>query len=409
MSNLFKKTFLTISRIGAQPGDNESERINKSLLVISAIPFIITGIVWGTLYISWGEIRSGLIPLVYAVFSTGSIVHFGITHQFSVFRFSQLILILLLPFILMLSLGGFVKGSGVVLWSLISPLGALLFYRQATAPRWMVAYIIVVALSLFLQPLFAPESRLTEAQVYFFFVLNFAFVGALIFMMVYYFVSRRNFYQARSEALLLNILPVDVAEELKTKGRIDARYFPRVTVLFTDFVNFTNIAERMSPAELVAEIDVCFKAFDEIMDRYQIEKIKTIGDSYMAATGFHAEHDESPQHAVRAALDILDWITARQQENTGDQKVSPMIRIGIHTGPVVAGIVGLKKFAYDIWGDTVNIASRMESSSETGRINISGDTHALVKDHFLCTERGKIQAKNKGEMEMYFVEGEAIL
>ncbi len=398
-----KKIFNRIAHIGALPGDSESERINKSLLVISSIPFIITGIFWGILYCAWGESRSGMIPLAYAVFSTGSIVHFAITRRFAVFRFSQLVLILLLPFLLMLSLGGFVHGSGVVLWSLISPLGALLFYRQATAPRWLVAYVALVALSVFLQPYFDPETNLTQRQIQSFFVLNFAFVGALIFMMVYYFVSRRNFFQARSESLLLNILPVDVAEELKQKGRIEARHFDCVTVMFTDFVDFTKIAERLSPAELVAEIDVCFKAFDDIMDRYHIEKIKTIGDSYMAATGFSDNPASGPADMICAARDILAWITAHQFEQDDTHRVSPRIRIGIHTGPVVAGIVGSKKFAYDIWGDTVNIASRMESSSETGKINISGDTYQLVKDQFSCAYRGKIFAKNKGDIDMYFV------
>jgi class 3 adenylate cyclase len=211
----------------------------------------------------------------------------------------------------------------------------------------------------------------------------------------------------RSDELLLNILPEEVAEELKQKGSAEAKHFDNVTVMFTDFKGFTQISEKLSPRELVAEIDYCFKSFDRIIDKYNLEKIKTIGDSYMCAGGLPVANSTHATDIINAALEILEFMKTHLAERTKQGKEVFEIRIGIHSGPVVAGIVGLKKFAYDIWGDTVNTSSRMESSGEPGKINISGDTYELVKTKFSCTHRGKIKAKNKGEIDMYFVEGVA--
>ena len=207
----------------------------------------------------------------------------------------------------------------------------------------------------------------------------------------------------KSDKLLLNILPEETAEELKASGNSKARSFKKVTVLFTDFKGFTRMAENLSPDELVAEIDHCFKAFDQIISEYNIEKIKTIGDAYMCAGGLPVPNHTNPQEVVAAALEIRDFMIRLKENRIKNNKPYFEIRIGIHTGPVVAGIVGIKKFQYDIWGDTVNIASRMESSGEEGEINISGTTYEFVRDKFECVHRGKVEAKNKGAVDMYFV------
>lgn len=206
----------------------------------------------------------------------------------------------------------------------------------------------------------------------------------------------------KSDDLLLNILPEEVAEELKQKGSTEARVYEEVTVLFTDFVDFTKAGEEMPAQELVSELNACFRAFDEIIARHGIEKIKTIGDAYLAVCGLPAPHADHAARTVRAAKDIIGFMTARR--GMADHR-SFEIRIGIHSGSVVAGIVGLKKFAYDIWGDTVNTAARIEEHSEPGKINISQTVYDKVKDQFKCTHRGYIKAKNKGELSMYFVEG----
>jgi class 3 adenylate cyclase/ActR/RegA family two-component response regulator len=199
----------------------------------------------------------------------------------------------------------------------------------------------------------------------------------------------------KSDGLLLNILPEEIAVELKKKGKVQSKQYENVTVLFTDFVNFTGISAQMTPTELVQEIHQNFTVFDAIMEKYELEKIKTIGDAYLAVCGLPNETDDHAKRVVKAAIDICNYMDSH--------KGKFQIRVGINTGPVVAGIVGVKKYAYDIWGDTVNMASRMESSSEPSKINISASTYELVKDEFACSYRGKINAKNKGEVDMWFV------
>ena len=209
----------------------------------------------------------------------------------------------------------------------------------------------------------------------------------------------------KSDSLLLNILPDEIAEELKRFGRSYARKHVEVSVLFADIKGFTSIAERLSPEKLVTQLDEAFCAFDNIVEKYNMEKIKTIGDAYMCACGLPQLDAENAVKAVKAALDMQEFIKGFALSCKIQNLPTFEIRIGIHTGPVIAGVVGLRKFAYDIWGDTVNLASQMQELGEVGKINISGSTHDLVKDHFYCKHRGKIHAKGKGEIDMYFVEG----
>ena len=239
-------------------------------------------------------------------------------------------------------------------------------------------------------------------------ILLYCFSGGLLIVLsftslVYYQKKKITKEKDRSDDLLLNILPAEIATELKETGTSKAKNYEQVTVMFTDFKDFTQISESMSPEQLVAEIDYCFRTFDNIIHKHGIEKIKTIGDSYMCVGGLPHENPTHAIEVVNAAIEIRNFMEHLKQKKINNRETPFEIRIGIHTGPVVAGIVGIKKFAYDIWGDTVNLASRMESSGEVGKINISGSTYQLVKNDFKCTYRGKIQAKNKGEVDMYFV------
>ena len=221
----------------------------------------------------------------------------------------------------------------------------------------------------------------------------------LVTLYWYYRTIKRE--KKRSESLLLNILPTETAEELKLTGKVDAVKFDEVTVLFTDFVAFSKLAESVKPEQVVKSIDFYFKGFDEITTKYGLEKIKTIGDSYMCASGLPTTNPVHAKNAINAAKEMIDFVT--NSLNAQDGLSHFEIRIGIHTGPVVAGIVGLKKWQYDIWGDTVNIASRMEAKSEPGRINLSETTYYKIRDEFPCIYRGEIEVKNRGILKMYFL------
>jgi len=239
----------------------------------------------------------------------------------------------------------------------------------------------------------------------FFYLIGLALLSVLLFFIFRNFQIQKKTNaiigkeKEKSDNLLLNILPNEVATELKEKGTSEARYYEDVSVIFTDFVGFTRIAENLTPQQLVDELHICFTAFDAIVLKHGVEKIKTIGDAYMAVSGLPVSSQNHALAATQVAVEFLEFIEHRRKT----ESIGFEIRIGIHSGPVIAGIVGTKKFAFDIWGDTVNIAARMESSGLPGKINISAHTFRHVSSNFDCQSRGKVVAKNKGEMDMYFV------
>jgi len=210
--------------------------------------------------------------------------------------------------------------------------------------------------------------------------------------------------QEKSENLLLNILPAPIASELKEKGYATPKEYKEVTVLFTDFGGFTRISAKMDADELISELNTCFKTFDDIIGKYGIQPIKTIGDSYMCAGGVPIEGSVSPEDMVRAALEILDFMNVRRIGKQAQNIEYWDTRIGLHTGSIIAGVVGKKKFAYDIWGDAVNTASRMESGAKLNSVNISEATYERIKNTFQCSFRGEFSVKNKGIMKMYQVD-----
>ncbi|BDA80266.1 hypothetical protein LPTSP3_g31960 [Leptospira kobayashii] len=257
--------------------------------------------------------------------------------------------------------------------------------------------------------LFGPPKWIVSAE---YLIPPLILVCFLIVLIVYQFVKAVDMAETKlteehekSEKLLLNIIPQEIAEELKQKGVSTPRQFNSATICFTDFEGFTSIAETMSPKELVAELDRCFSYFDSLMDHYNLEKLKTIGDSYMFVGGIPTENKTHAVDSVMAAIEIQAFMNQMKDIKKSQNLPYWELRLGIHSGEVIAGVIGDKKFAYDVWSDTVNIASRCESSGATGKINISEATFELVKDFFDCDYRGYIEAKNKGKIKMYFVNG----
>jgi len=406
---VFSKTFSLISRIGADPNDSDDVRLQKALLATGAIMFILAGALWGMMYIAFGEPLAGSIPLSYAAISLLSVLLFGLTHRYRFFRFSQLTLILLLPFLLMLSLGGFVNSSAVILWSLICPLGALLFDEPRHAPRWLLAYLGLLVLSGVLQPYVSARDRpLSPTLVTIFFVMNIAAVSTIAIALLAYFVNQKDLFlgllrveQEKAESLLLNILPKEIAAILKNENRTIADHFDGASIMFADMVNFTPLSASMPPAQMVDLLNEIFTYFDSLVEKYGVEKIRTIGDSYMVASGVPRPRPDHAQRLVRMALEMRDYVS--QHTFCGTHEVN--FRIGINSGPVVAGVIGRKKFIYDLWGDAVNTASRMESHGAAGKVQITRETYALIKDEFVCEPRGMVNVKGKGKMEVWYVTG----
>jgi class 3 adenylate cyclase/tetratricopeptide (TPR) repeat protein len=264
--------------------------------------------------------------------------------------------------------------------------------------------------------LLTKDNALNELQIKRQKLVKNAFAGGLALVMMIAVIIFRNYREKvktnkmldqqkdEIEGLLLNILPAEVAKELQVNGQATPRNFESVSVMFTDFKSFTVIADKMSPQDLVEELNTCFKAFDHIIGKYNLEKIKTIGDAYMCAGGIPSPDDRHAHNMVKASLEIQEYIKQNNKRKVEEGKEAWDLRLGLHVGPIVAGVVGKKKYAYDIWGSTVNVASRMESNGEPGRVNISAATYELIKDEFECSYRGKIYAKNVGEIDMYFVD-----
>ena len=388
-----------IALIGASPDDDDNIRLQKSLLVVSSVPFILAAILWGLLYVIAKEPLAGSIPLSYSLISLLSILNFARTREYQFFRFSQLLLILMLPFLLMVALGGFINGSGVILWSLICPLGAMLFAEPRQAPRWFLAFSLLVVISGFLQPYVRFTNNLSPLLIIFFFVINLIGVGSLVFLMIYYFVGQKNLFQEKSETLLLNILPKEIAAILKNESRTIADQYEQASVLFADMVGFTSLSAKVPPVEMVELLNEVFSFFDSLLDKYGVEKIRTIGDSYMVASGVPRGRPDHAQALTSMALDIRDYIAT----HTFRDGLRLSFRIGINSGSMIAGVIGRRKFVYDVWGDAVNIASRMESHGIGGAVQVTAATYDLIKDEFICEPRGTIDIKGRGEMEVWLV------
>ena len=393
--------------MGADPGDEEDLRHQKTLLVLIVVLILPVSVVWGILYIGFGS-WAGITAFMYFAVSLGSLVVFARTGNFRLLLFTQCLDILLAPTAGQMFVGGFLPSGGVALWGILAPLGALVFLEVRRAIRWFVAFVLVFLLTGVAGEPFFPDAGFPAWFPSTMLALNIVGAGAISFTLLASFAKQRSdalaalrIEQARSDSLIGNVLPSSIAERLKAATESIADHLEAASILFADVVDFTPLAQRLSPAEVVGTLDQLFSHFDTLVERHGLEKIKTIGDCYMAAAGVP---DPCVDHASRAALLALDMQTAVATSTIADRD-GLELRIGINSGPVTAGVIGTKRFLYDLWGDAVNTASRMESNGTPGEIQIMRGTYELLKDEFFCRERGTISVKGQGEMETWYLVG----
>jgi guanylate cyclase len=363
---------------------------------------------WGALYLAFGS-PVGVVPFVYFAVLFGALVAFSRTRDFPRLLFVSQVDILLAPTLSMIPLGGFVEAGGVGLWGILAPLGALVFSEVRAAARWYVAWLVVFLGSgiagEIIGPVWTPlPSWFTSTML----ALNIAVGGTIVFTLLAVFAAQRRdalaalrVEQAKAENLLLNILPRSIADRLKAETQPIADHFDSASILFADVVDFTPWSERLPPAEVVGYLNRLFSHFDELGERYELEKIKTIGDCYMVAAGVPRPR---PDHARALALMALDMLEAMRSADEVAH-LGLELRVGINSGPVVAGVIGRKRFLYDLWGDAVNTASRMESHGAPGRIQVTRSTYELLAGEFELEPRGTIAVKGKGEVEVWYLIG----
>ncbi len=401
--------------------DSEQVKLNKTLLIFACSLMSFGSVLWLALYWAMGIKFSSTVPLTYLVLSSVSLAYYLYSLNFALFRTVQVSLFLFMPFIMQWSIGSFVSSSGVALWALLAPLGVMIFQGARQSLPWFAAYIILTVISGFFDYLLTSgtESGVTMQSIAVFFTLNFAAMSTIMYLLISSFVRQRdklqdfvteqnrllNIEQAKSETLLLNILPAPIARRLKDHQGIIADGFADVTVMFADIINFTSLAEEAPPKAMVELLNEVFSKFDAMADFHHIEKIKTIGDAYMAAGGL-LEHD-----GVDFAVDARDYTAAmlrlaldmqKYMEELSVKKDMPLrIHVGICSGPVVAGVIGTRKFIYDLWGDTVNTASRVTGEAKAGTIFVDAMTYRRTKNMFEFEGPVSIEAKGKGKFDVY--------
>lgn len=395
-------------RIGSDPSDPDDLRLRKRLAVAFDLVFWPLPLVWGLLYLAYGEVVAAAIPLAYDVLALASLAVFARTRRYGPYRHARLTLFIALPLLLQLALGGFASSSAVVMWSVAAPFGALVFHGIRTALGWLGAFVIELAIAVVLDPSVARPNGLPAPLVTVFFALNIGGLAAVACGLMATFISQKDVAMRllaketeRSESLLLNVLPKEIAPRLKAGESPIADAYDEATILFADIVGFTPLTQRLPPREMVGLLNTVFRRFDELADRHGVEKIRTIGDNYMAVAGVPRRRADHAQAVARLALDMR--FSVEELRARGEDRID--FRIGIGSGPCVGGVIGLRKFVFDIWGDPVNTASRMESHGVAGRIQVEETTYMLLRDEFAFEPRGTIEVKGKGPMRTWFLLG----
>ena len=389
-----------IAAIGAEGDDDELASLRLRTLNLATAGIAVVAIVWISIYAALGLWAAAAVPFVWSVSTATMLIAQARRPRPVLFRNVELAMMLVFPSVLQWILGGFAAGSAVCLWGLTAPLGAMFFIGSRGSVPWFAAFLVLLVISALIEPALGDPASIPQAIELMFFVINLGVVSTTVFVLVQYFVRAREAEHERSEALLLNVLPAPIARRLKRTPGVLADAYPDASVLFADVVGFTPLAERLGPERLVSLLDQVFTPWDALAARHGLEKIKTIGDAYMAAAGVPRAR---PDHALAAASMALE-MQGELDDCAGEESGSLQVRVGIDSGPLVAGVIGTSKFSYDLWGDTVNTASRMESSGVPGRVQVSSRTAEELAGALPLTHRGEIEVKGKGKMETYLLE-----
>lgn len=370
-------------------------------------------VLWLAIYWAMGLHFSTNIPLGYQLVSLGSLLYYIKTRDFVAFRFIQLGLFLFVPFVMQWSIGSSVTSSGVMLWALLAPIGALVVSGWRDSVPWFIAYIVMTVISGFFDYYLGGggQSGIPMKTIGFFFALNFAAMSSIMYFLVRHFVVEMDKIkiqldlqhqllaeeQKKSERVLLNVLPSSIAQRLKDHQGLIADGYADVTVMFADLVNFTQLTESLSPEQMVSILNTIFSGFDELSEKYGVEKIKTIGDAYMVVGGLNREQSDYTRDIADLALEMREFMSNHPELT----RFNLGIHTGIATGPVVAGVIGTKRFIYDLWGDTVNIASRLTDEAVQDVIQVDKTTYNRIRYGYAFEPPATINVKGKGEMVMY--------
>jgi class 3 adenylate cyclase len=398
-----------LADLGSRPEDSHDARLRQGTLIFASVLITALSTVWVVTYLAYGHPVSAAIPAAYQLVTIVGLVVLARGRRFEVFRTTQLVAYLLLTGLLQASLGGFVASSGMILWAMFAPLAALALLGVRRSVAWLLVFFAELLALALLDPWLAQSPAvLPSGVVITFFVMNILGVTLSAYVMLGYFVEQRErahraleAERERSERLLLNVLPRPIAERLKRDSGVIAEHHDDVSVLFADIVGFTSRSAVMAAEDVVALLDELFSAFDRVADAEGVEKIKTIGDAYMLAGGLPEPRADHLQAVARAALAMRREIAAIAERGGRDWLT---VRIGIDSGPVVAGVIGRRKFIYDLWGDTVNTASRMESHGLPGEIQVTERVAAGLGAEFAVRPRGVIEVKGKGPMATFLVD-----
>ena len=383
------------------PDDTEEVRLEKIATFLVAGSCCLAGLAWTAMYyFIFGFGLTTILTMIFVIVVGTNLVisHFTKNHYYAIY--AEILCIIYITAFIQWSIGGVFESGFVLVWSFIGPITALMFFTFQRSVIWYVLFLINLMITVVFNEFFASRGLdVAEGTQTFFFFMNLGIASLVVFVFAGYFVTNAVAERERANQLLLNVLPKKIAEILKSNRNTIADRYDSVSVLFADIVGSTPLFAELEPTEVVDWLNQVYSMFDQLVEKYDLEKIRTIGDNYMVASGVPTPRSDHATVIGQLALDMIKHLDKLPARN--DKRID--IRIGINSGPLVAGVIGKSKFHYDVWGDTVNIASRMESHGEVGKIQITQNTYNLIKDEFECVSRGEVQIKGKGEMQTWFL------